>query len=310
MNFLFVLVTLMPLFVGEKEKLATACDIQVGADLYPRLRPENLEELPKQFRTMNQDYQPEKNCKVSRVGLEKIHASASGQFSAKNLQFLAKKLPLKRIIVLDLRRENHGFINGSAVSWKLIQPIGGQSYEYNQGLSQNAIEEKEKDLLKLLKKNHIQEFKTDDGKVEFPIASLQTERELVEKEGFEYRRIPLLDHQHPTSEETDQLVALFKNLPKDAWLHVHCAAGEGRTTTVMAMWDMMSNPALSAQEIMERQHAIGGINLLEPKKHYAKHPEKIPSAEKRLAFLNLFHRYCRENPKLSWSEWVISFNKK
>lgn len=40
-------------------------------------------------------------------------------------------------------------------------------------------------------------------------------------------------------ENIDEFIKLYKSLPKDAWLHFHCEAGKGRTTTFLAMYDMM-----------------------------------------------------------------------
>lgn len=294
---------------SEQRIFAEKLGFALGQDIYPRLRPENVEAAPIKFRVMNQEYQAENNCKVTREGLETIRASASGQFSEKNLHFLVKNLPSKKITILSLRRECNGLINGSAASWKLKERLNGQSYAYNIDLPLAEIEEGEKDLLQQLMAKKIKDFKTDHGEVEFPVEKVETERQLVERSGLKFERVPVLDHHYPSPEQTDQIIALFKNLPSDGWIHVHCAAGEGRTSTVMAMFDIIRNHKLSFKDILERQEALGGINLNDPQKRYASHPEKIPAAEKRLEYLNQFHKYCRENPdlKVTWSAWL---NKK
>lgn len=274
-------------------------------ELYPRLRPENALESPSNFRKMSDPYLNE--CQIPRDGLDH-NISASGQFSEKSLQYFVAQNPTKKIIIVDLRREYHGFVNGSAVSWKLVKPINGQNYEYNKELTSVEIEEGENKLLQNLLSDQTEDFKTDNGVIKFFPNEVSTERQLVEKMGLEYVRLPILDHHYPSDQEVDQIIALIQSTPKDTTLHFHCAGGEGRTTTVLSMIDMILNPYLSPNEIMERQEAIGGSNLYDPDTYYADHPEKIPAAKDRLAFLKRFHQYCIENPhfSISWSSWILN----
>lgn len=261
---------------------------------YPRLRPDNEFEFPLKFRT-TQNYE----------SLEKLNASASGQFSENSFLFLAKTLPAKNIIVIDLRREFHGFVNGCALSWKLCDPKEGSSYEYNFDLSSEEIEKTEKELLsKELSHDKSTFYFTDTGVTLLDVDRVATERELVENLGHKYFRFPTLDHHYPLDLEVDQFVDLIKSLP-DVWVHFHCAGGEGRTTVFMCMLDMMRNSHLSPEAIMRRQEALGGANLYDPVSYYAKKPTKIIAEQQRYQFLCHFHKYCVENPNFerSWSEW-------
>src|SRR5690606_26441789 len=44
-------------------------------------------------------------------------SSGSGQFSEKELQRMISQIPASNIMIVDLRQEPHGFLNGNAVSW-------------------------------------------------------------------------------------------------------------------------------------------------------------------------------------------------
>src|SRR5262249_44991497 len=92
--------------------------------------------------------------------------------------------------------------------------------------------------------------------------------------------------------------------PEDTWLHFHCSAGKGRTSTMLTMLDMLQRPhAFTFDQFINRQVLFGGINLLEtnPDKEW-----KHSSLRARSHFLEVFHRYCQEQAptfKQSWSAW-------
>ena len=86
----------------------------------------------------------------------------------------------------------------------------------------------------------------------------QTEEEVAKSLGMNYYRITARDHLWPAPKYVDQFVGWYKTLPKDAWLHFHCAAGAGRTTVFMVMVDMMKNPTIPLNTILDRQYLIGG----------------------------------------------------
>lgn len=248
-------------------------------------------ELPEKFRRTDQHSLPEDISK----GLEKLNASASRQFSEGNLKCLIKDLGRDNILIIDLRRECHGFQDGAAVAWISTKPVNDEKYEYNHDLSSKEIEDKEGTLLTHFK-NSVHEDKT-----------MLTERQLTEQLGVNYLRIPVMDHQIPTDEQVDLFVSLINSRSSETWLHFHCAGGMGRTTTFMSMLDMMHNAAdFSAYEIMQRQEALNGSNVWNPRAYEGQHPSKIVRAFERVKLLCLFHHYCLENPtfSISWSEWL------
>lgn len=59
-----------------------------------------------------------------------------------------------------------------------------------------------------------------------------------------YIRIPVQDRHGPDDDTVNAFVTFVKTLPEDVWLHFHCLAGEGRTTTFMVIYDILRNAPL------------------------------------------------------------------
>lgn len=261
--------------------------------LCPQEGSTNKLELPGQFRRTDLHSLKEK---VAR-GLEKLNASASRQFSENNLKYLIQELQQANILIVDLRREYHGFQEGRVVAWTAKEPINDEKYEYNHKLSAEQIEKREQIFIEKLTKNS-----NGDGS-----RKILTERQLAEQLGVDYLRIPVMDHCIPTDEQIDFFVSLITSRSPETWIHFHCAGGMGRTTTFMSMLDMMHNASsFSAYEIMQRQQALGGSNVWDPQTYEGQHPSKIVRAFERVKLLCLFHHYCLENPTFStsWSKWL------
>lgn len=265
----------------------------------------NVKDTVSLFRRMDQPV----NDSVSWAGLDNLRFSASEQFSQNGFIEIMMGLSKQRLIIVDLRREHHGFVNGYAVAWYLTNQINGGPYEYNVGLSSEEIEAGELGLLSdLLKAGSFIGRKNDNTEEIISVESYSNEREIVEQAGAKYIRIPVLDHTRPLDPHVDEIVNLVKDLPADSWLHLHCAGGKGRTTTISCMIDMMHNSAkLSAYEIIKRQQALGGSNLWDAEEVYHdKEPVLLKRGIQRREFLCLFHQYCLENPdfEINWSEWI------
>lgn len=149
-----------------------------------------------------------------------------------------------------------------------------------------------------------------DGKgppVEAKVCSVATEKELVESAGVAYARIVVPDHRRPDDRAVDQFIALFRAVPPTGWLHFHCEGGVGRTTTFMAMTDILRNAkTVSLEDIIERQYLLGGTDLanLRPARTW-----KQPYIEARLQFLKAFYEYARTNTDdyaTTWSTWMAA----
>jgi hypothetical protein len=246
---------------------------------------------------------------IVATDLSTLHLIGSGQFSEKNLVYVLGHYPKPRYII-DLRQESHGFVNGIAISWQ------GQNNWSNLHNSDSQNFRLEKQLLaQLAHKKNVEIHKVvskRDGNIEqtqpYEITpqTIMSEQELAKKYHIGYVRLYVTDHQAPSPLIVDQLIKIVKKTPANDWLYLHCKGGKGRTTTFMTLIDMMHTAKqLSFDQILARQHAIGGINFfkISPKKSAVLQNE----AQRRIAFLKQFYQYAKTNQdnfRTSWSKWL------
>ena len=273
------------------------------------LNMENQEVLPRNFRTASDPVNLEGSVwKPSLEGLNVLRMSGSAQFSEKSVQAILTRLQQpRRFIIVDLRQESHGFVNGIAISWFTEKDWG------NKGKSLEEVELTEKNLLAdLLKQKsivlHTITEKTPQGNIEsetsYPVIvkNVATEAKVAEYAEVGYFRIAVTDHMGPSEDDVERFLLFLKGLPKDGWLHFHCAAGEGRTTTFMAMYDMYHNAKkVSFDDIIDRQWLLGGSRLSQLP---ASTRWKYPCALERYQFLKRFYDFCRQDPQQSWKDFL------
>lgn len=228
-------------------------------------------DLPRNFRDLNS------------LG---INAIASAQFSEKQLQEVRKKYPQEKIIIVDLRGEPHGLINGEAVSWRSV-------------FDEVSQKKSEKELLNNLQKGSdlvVNEIALRDRQTgwykevkphEVKINNVSSEEDLAKKNGFEYKRFLVRDFDIPNQNDFEEMTNFIKNLPADKKVYVHCAGGSGRTGMFLVLLDILKNGKISSlEEIFERQHKLGAARLDEISTAEAWN-EKI--AEKRLKMIEKFY---------------------
>ncbi|MBR3746041.1 MAG: protein tyrosine phosphatase [Selenomonadaceae bacterium] len=262
------------------------------------------------FRMMSDDWHVDARGKFpSRAGLDELNASAGGQPSAAALATLREKILEQKfdakIIVVDLRQESHGYANSLPVSWYV------EKNRANAGKNSSEVEADECERLKNLRgvETTFEPLGNADKQIFKPVTIIprvvQTEREACEQLGIEYKRFAAADMQFPAPEIVDEFILFVATLPENSWLHFHCQAGHGRTTTFLVMYDIMRNPELSLEEICRRQYLLGGSNLLlEPEgdDFYAK------NARDRAKKIRLFYEFIQgtraEQIGLPWSEWL------
>jgi hypothetical protein len=259
------------------------------------------------FRRASDEYRPLITSAPTREGLSELNISGSTQFSEKGLYQLKNLIPSKNLIVVDLRRESHGFINGMPVSWasNTIRPNIDKYFDEIQIIEDTLL--RQSMLNKVLILSVIK--KESGSKQIYPIPFLPngiiSESELCKRENLGYVRIPVDDHMRPIDSEVDRFITLFSNLPPDTWLHFHCKGGSGRTTTFMIMSDMMKNAKkVSLDDIITRQWLIGKIHLADCSKSDSRFEEEYSD---RLGFLKEFYSYCQANIdqfQTSWSDWL------
>ena len=281
------------------------------------INSKNEASLPRNFRTPfewdettieNEVFLPD------LTGFRSLHISGSAQFSQKSLESILDRLKHpSNFIIIDLRQEYHGFLDGVPVSWYGIrngENVGKSIAQITKGekkLLKKLIKEKDIILSRMVYKDKFGLKLPEAVSIPFTATGFSTEEELAAHYQLGYIRIPVADALRPTDDMVDRFITVVKGLPKDAWLHFHCAAGVGRTTSFMSMYDMMFHAKeVSFSDMIQRQNAIGGSNL---GKYGSENSWKYSYAVERYQFLKDFHEYCRlndDNFDTSWSDYLLS----
>lgn len=267
--------------------------------------------LPRNFRISNDGLKRNYDKLPDTSGLGTLNISGSAEFNNLNLPVLLSAIGNDNTIIIDLRQETHGFVNGMPISWY------GRYDWADLGLSREEVIALEKHKLDSLKKiktitvtSVLQKNKPDDTFIKvtdttFEAVTVVTEEELTKKYAVDYFRITATDHRKPTAWDVDLFLDFVSRLTANYHLHFHCHAGDGRTTTFMTLYDMMRNAkSISFDDIIERQYLIGGINLSKD--------DDFPSYDKqyaieRTAFLKDFYNYTKANAdgfKTNYSAWL------
>ena len=137
------------------------------------------------------------------------------------------------------------------------------------------------------------------------INALKSEKEAVESLGMKYQRFYFIDHISPIikdNAEVDEFINFVRGLPENAWLHFHCAAGKGRTSSFMIMYHMLMHPELSLDEIIDYQAKFGGLDF-----HKFSKAWKQESYSERVNFFKKFKKYIDAedgyNANIAWAKW-------
>jgi hypothetical protein len=114
--------------------------------------------------------------------------------------------------------------------------------------------------------NRAQERMMPTGYADVVVDRAYTEAEMVaqrlefEDTSVEYLRIPVTGHCAPSDAAVDKLCGLRDKARRDprSWVHFHCHGGDGRTTTFLALYDMLCwsespDPLPSAETFARRQ---------------------------------------------------------
>lgn len=247
-------------------------------------------------------------------GVEELYISGSQEPSElgwKNVaEFIASKQPNieQPVVVLDLRQESHGYLNGlpmtlvSLHNWQNRDKSNAQSqHDEVTWLSQLTAKRL---INNILTPKQYTNKEYNKGRTLLNI-SVKSESQVVSKLGFIYHRLYISDHMGPQDSEIEALVNIFKHYPKNTWYHVHCRAGKGRTTTVLAMYDMFRNAdRVNFEDIIARQASIPPFYDLSIVSRVD--PDLTPGYEQRIAILREFYAFSREallGYQGSWTEW-------
>ncbi len=255
------------------------------------IEAQNNKVMPKHFRKTTDLALVKTNQKLNLNGLDELNISGSHQFSVNGIRFIKSSIGAKLpILDIDLRQESHGFLNGNAVSW------ANKLNNANAGMSLDQVLKAEEAMLNGIVLNKPIRF-FNHPKISIRPKKVQSEKQVVESHKISYLRVPVTDGKLPSDDMVDYFVKAISSLREPTWLHFHCKEGIGRTTTFMAMYDMMKNAkTISAEEIIDRQVAMANLSPNSVQSFYSK---------ERIEFLKAFHKYCIENTdnfKTNWSQ--------
>ncbi|MCX7338389.1 MAG: hypothetical protein NTX76_03790 [Alphaproteobacteria bacterium] len=252
---------------------------------------------------------------INRTGLADLKISGSAQFSASQLKHMLNRLQQKDVILVDLRQEHHFFLNGLSVcqyspyfnaTWGKTSDETKWEEEKVAGLLRNGqnlnvglvTKRGENDTIQAA----IQEWLTPN--------TVQIESKLAAQSGVGSVRFAIADDQRPSDVIVDEFLAFMKTVPSTTWLHFHCRGGRGRTTQFMVMTDILKNGTrISLNDILNRQWAIGGNDLVHLSPRALKDPFLKEKATERLKFIQHFYEYVKSGDGLghqSWSTWVVA----
>ncbi|MEC3915682.1 phosphatase domain-containing putative toxin [Nocardia sp. CDC160] len=257
----------------------------------------NTPGLPEHFRTTASPLAPTAATPPSLVGFDSLRESGSTDPSRDGWQSIADALPPGTRYDIDLRQETHLYVDGMVVSWY------GERDDANMGMTTQQVLDLQARRVKELTDARDITFGILPGKSATPPMNpltgprtVDTEQQVVTPLGFTYEYLPVPDGHMPSPQTVDEFLAFTRSLPADAWLHFHCREGHGRTTTFMAMYDMMRNAKqVSLDDIIARQHLIGGADLA--------------TDQAAQPFIPSFYEYARQNTDdfhTPYSTWLAA----
>lgn len=262
---------------------------------------DNKNALSKNYRSTSTKIN--KQTSINLTGLSTMNMCGSGAVSQNSLKLIKESIGNHPVIDVDLREESHLFVNGIGISWY------GNKNDENIDLTQAQVINDETNKLNAIKTSKELKIGNKSKKsarnisIINDIKTVQTEEQLAKSLGIGYARFAVPDHKRPQDVQVDLFISFVKTLPNNTWLSFHCRAGVGRTTTFMAMYDMMRNAKnVNFNDIMKRQQLIGGTNLLS-----GQDTSSTSNAKSRSKFLKDFYHYCRENNdnfNTTWTQWI------
>lgn len=251
------------------------------------------------------------------TGLDKLWLSASGMPSESGFAQIFRQIKLManpnvtQIIDLDLREEDHAFLNHDAIT------LTTQYDWINKGKSHQESVTSERQWINQLHTETVindilssAQFKSgqfNDG-IDETVESVKSERVAVEKLGLTYRRLTISDHMAPAASEVDRFIELIDKTKNTSWYHIHCRAGNGRTTTFMAMLDMLFNAKeVSFDEIIKRQASVDpfyDLSVID-----RGDPALSQFYYERYLFLQKFYQFAlarHDGYTGKWTDWIAT----
>lgn len=249
------------------------------------------------FRTSQSEYQWSRSTTATRQGLENLRISGSGVIHERALLNGLKEAGVKPsdVYVLDLSGDATLYTDGRPFRWfNWVSTENGIEGKYAKKWTPIALKDDYKWFVRRLVYPHPSQTR------------IETEQQVVERQGFRYVQFMVNRKQIYPPETVDRFINFVHELPEGAWLHFHCDGGCSRTTSMMIMYDILKNgDKVPLNDIIERQWALGGTNINDTRP-WIWSSWKKDLLEMRKAMIEDFYRY-RNDPegygKISWSEW-------
>ena len=183
-----------------------------------------------------------------------LRASGSHQLDAAPLASVIDRVAsegpeLDRLTIVDLRQESHVFVDGRAVSWcagkdwsNVGQTPAWIARDEQCQLEKLAVEPETVvfTVRKSVVDGEIQVVATTPARVTRAETEEMVVARLPSRLALSYVRLPVTDHCAPDDDAIRAFRQVLGNVPPTAWVHFHCHGGDGRTTTFLMMYDMMS----------------------------------------------------------------------
>lgn len=217
---------------------------------------------------------------VNVTGLRDLRAS--GGTSVRFLDLQRRLSHVKPVVIVDGMAEFHGYIKGIPTTFFGYQCEGTPKIKH---------------LIRRL---------VFTGTTDIKSELVTSEAIEAKKYGFGYRKVNVGSKFIETDQNIDDIVSFYEGLPKDTWVHFHCAHGKGRTSILLVMLDIMRNaPTVSLEDIVKRQYLLGSENLfsLAVWKNGTYTRQKLESRKK---FIEEFYRFvCQKKAGgvQKWSHW-------
>ena len=237
-------------------------------------------------------------------GLAELRMSGSSEFNSVSLAEILSKLPTREITVVDLRQESHVLVNDRLVTWEAGDDWASVGLDHDEALDLERERIRPLTAMRTLGLVDHKQYERGEGSAGEAalVWSVRSEEQLVSSEGLDYERLAVTDHLRPSDAEVDRFVRLVDAMGPEDWLHFHCRAGVGRTSTFMGMFDMLHNAdVVPLKEILARAGSRD-MNEIKSGAHHLYYQE-------RHEFLEWFYRYAQARKAgsgLSWSDWLRS----
>lgn len=203
--------------------------------------------------------------------IDDLLASGSGQFSENQLALLLndivqyRNIHPSRIVVVDLREESHFFANGIPFTITAQNENPTQDYSAkNEKAIQKQLRTEKNIVLEPRKIKKDKERKNDTKRVKKAVhlqsPVIKTEAEICQNYGVQYWRMPQTNKSEKVA--INEFIKFVSTLPKDTWIHIHCRSSDSRTTTFLAVLEMMRFKNRSLFDVLTRQRDVGGKDLL------------------------------------------------